>query len=64
MPEERQAQAFRVIVPRRHFFGLSAPNVLTPDHGQGVADKPFDGAQHNPDPEIMPDEARKARHDQ
>src|SRR6266436_1101198 len=45
------------------FLGLSAPNVLTPDMVKQMADKPLVMALANPTPEIMPDEARKARPD-
>jgi malate dehydrogenase (oxaloacetate-decarboxylating)(NADP+) len=45
------------------FVGLSAPNVLTPDMVKQMADKPLVMALANPDPEIMPDEARAARPD-
>ncbi|MDP1583651.1 MAG: NADP-dependent malic enzyme [Bradyrhizobium sp.] len=45
------------------FLGLSAPNVLTSDMVKAMADKPLVMALANPTPEIMPDEARKARPD-
>src|SRR3954467_5733231 len=45
------------------FLGLSAPNVLNPAMVEQMADKPLVMALANPDPEIMPDEARKARPD-
>jgi malate dehydrogenase (oxaloacetate-decarboxylating)(NADP+) len=45
------------------FLGLSAPNVLKPDMVKAMADKPLVMALANPTPEIMPDEARKARPD-
>src|SRR5438270_176195 len=45
------------------FLGLSAPNVLKPDMVTQMADKPLVMALANPDPEIMPEEARKARPD-
>jgi len=45
------------------FLGLSAPKVLTPEMVRQMADKPLVMALANPDPEIMPDEARKARAD-
>jgi malate dehydrogenase (oxaloacetate-decarboxylating)(NADP+) len=45
------------------FLGLSAPNVLTPDMVKQMAEKPLVMALANPTPEIMPDEARKARPD-
>ena len=45
------------------FLGLSAPNVLTPDMVKEMADKPLVMALANPVPEIMPEEARKARPD-
>jgi malate dehydrogenase (oxaloacetate-decarboxylating)(NADP+) len=45
------------------FLGLSAPNVLTPDMVKQMAEQPLVMALANPNPEIMPDEARKARAD-
>ena len=45
------------------FLGLSAPNVLKPEMVMQMADKPLVMALANPNPEIMPDEARKARPD-
>src|SRR6202521_488579 len=45
------------------FLGRSAPNVLTPEMVKQMADKPLVMALANPTPEIMPDEARKARPD-
>jgi len=45
------------------FMGLSAPGVLTPEMVKRMADKPLVLALANPTPEIMPDEARKARPD-
>jgi malate dehydrogenase (oxaloacetate-decarboxylating)(NADP+) len=45
------------------FLGLSAPNVLKPDMVKQMAEKPLVMALANPNPEIMPDEARKARPD-
>ncbi|WP_398478757.1 NADP-dependent malic enzyme [Tardiphaga sp.] len=45
------------------FLGVSAPNVLKPDMVKAMADKPLVLALANPTPEIMPDEARKARPD-
>ena len=45
------------------FLGFSAPNVLTPDMVKSMADQPLVMALANPNPEIMPDEARKARPD-
>jgi len=45
------------------FLGLSAGNVLTADMVKQMADKPLVLALANPAPEIMPDEARKARPD-
>jgi malate dehydrogenase (oxaloacetate-decarboxylating)(NADP+) len=45
------------------FLGLSAPNVLTQDMVRQMADGPLVMALANPDPEIMPDEARAARPD-
>src|SRR5580704_6466286 len=45
------------------FLGLSAPNVLKPEMVKQMADQPLVMALANPNPEIMPDEARKARPD-
>ncbi|MBX9710354.1 MAG: NADP-dependent malic enzyme, partial [Xanthobacteraceae bacterium] len=45
------------------FLGLSGPNVLTPEMLKTMADGPLIMALANPTPEIMPDEARKARPD-
>src|SRR5205814_8311389 len=45
------------------FLGLSAPNVLTPDMMKKMADKPLVMALPISNPEIRPDEARKARPD-
>jgi malate dehydrogenase (oxaloacetate-decarboxylating)(NADP+) len=45
------------------FLGLSAPRVLTADMVKSMAEKPLVMALANPDPEIMPDEARAARPD-
>jgi malate dehydrogenase (oxaloacetate-decarboxylating)(NADP+) len=45
------------------FLGLSAPRVLTQDMVKQMGEKPLVMALANPDPEIMPDEARAARPD-
>jgi len=45
------------------FLGLSAPRVLTQDMVKRMAEAPLVMALANPDPEIMPDEARAARPD-
>src|ERR1700746_220127 len=45
------------------FLGLSAPHVLTQEMVKQMADGPLVLALANPDPEIMPDEARAARPD-
>jgi malate dehydrogenase (oxaloacetate-decarboxylating)(NADP+) len=45
------------------FLGLSAPNVLKPEMVKQMAEQPLVMALANPNPEIMPDEARKARPD-
>jgi malate dehydrogenase (oxaloacetate-decarboxylating)(NADP+) len=45
------------------FLGLSAPNVLKSEMVKQMADQPLVMALANPNPEIMPDEARKARPD-
>jgi malate dehydrogenase (oxaloacetate-decarboxylating)(NADP+) len=41
------------------FLGLSGPNVLKPDHVAKMGKRPIIFALANPNPEIMPDEARK-----
>jgi malate dehydrogenase (oxaloacetate-decarboxylating)(NADP+) len=50
-----------VIVGADIFLGLSAPRVLTQDMVKQMAEQPLVMALANPDPEIMPDEARAAR---
>ena len=45
------------------FLGLSAPNVLSPAMVQTMADRPLILALANPDPEILPEDARAARAD-
>src|SRR6201990_3482771 len=45
------------------FLGLSAPHVLTQDMVKQMGKGPLVMALANPDPEIMPDEARAARPD-
>lgn len=45
------------------FLGLSAGGVLKPDMVKAMAERPLIMALANPMPEIMPDEARKARPD-
>ena len=45
------------------FLGLSAPNVLKPEMVQAMADRPLVLALANPDPEILPEDARAARPD-
>ena len=45
------------------FLGLSAPNVLKPEMVKRMAERPVIMALANPDPEIMPEEARAARPD-
>ena len=45
------------------FLGLSAPRVLTQDMVKQMGNGPLVMALANPDPEIMPDEARAARPD-
>src|ERR1700747_320809 len=45
------------------FFALPAPNVLKPEMVKQMAEHPLVMALANPNPEIMPDEARKARPD-
>ncbi|MBV9654809.1 MAG: NADP-dependent malic enzyme [Acetobacteraceae bacterium] len=43
------------------FFGLSAKGALTPAMVAAMADRPIIFAMANPDPEITPEEARRAR---
>ncbi|MBR0713801.1 NADP-dependent malic enzyme [Bradyrhizobium liaoningense] len=45
------------------FIGLSAPGVLKPEMAQAMGEQPLIMALANPTPEIMPEEARKARPD-
>ena len=45
------------------FVGVSGPNLLTPAMVKSMADKPVVFALANPDPEITPDKARRARAD-
>jgi malate dehydrogenase (oxaloacetate-decarboxylating)(NADP+) len=45
------------------FLGLSAPGVLKPDMAQRMAKRPLIMALANPNPEITPEEALKARPD-
>jgi malate dehydrogenase (oxaloacetate-decarboxylating)(NADP+) len=45
------------------FLGVSAPNVLKPEMVKRMAERPLIMALANPDPEIMPEEALKARPD-
>ncbi len=45
------------------FLGLSAPNVLKPEMAARMGDKPLIFALANPDPEITPEDARKAKPD-
>ncbi len=45
------------------FLGLSAPGTVTGDMVKTMADKPIIMALANPTPEIMPEEAQKARPD-
>lgn len=43
------------------FLGLSAPNVLSPEMVSTMGEKPIIFALANPNPEILPEEARRAR---
>src|SRR5690606_39453783 len=43
------------------FLGLSAPRVLKPEMVARMAERPLILALANPDPEILPEEARKVR---
>jgi malate dehydrogenase (oxaloacetate-decarboxylating)(NADP+) len=45
------------------FVGVSGPNLVTPAMLKSMADKPVVFALANPDPEITPDKAHKARKD-
>ncbi|MEL0435797.1 NADP-dependent malic enzyme [Phycobacter sp. K97] len=45
------------------FLGLSGPNVLKPEHVAKMGKRPIIFALANPNPEIMPDEARKVAPD-
>src|SRR6516165_9926867 len=45
------------------FLGLSAPNVLKPEMAARMGERPLIMALANPTPEIMPDEALKAKPD-
>src|SRR6201986_1722133 len=45
------------------FFGLSAKGALTPDMVRSMAPNPIIFAMANPDPEITPEDAKKARDD-
>jgi malate dehydrogenase (oxaloacetate-decarboxylating)(NADP+) len=45
------------------FLGLSAPNILKPEMVKDMAAKPFILALANPDPEILPQDAKKANPD-
>ena len=45
------------------FFGLSAKGALTPEMVQSMAPNPIIFAMANPDPEITPEDAKKARDD-
>lgn len=45
------------------FLGLSAAKAMTPDMIKSMADRPIVFAMANPEPEIMPDVAKKARPD-
>jgi malate dehydrogenase (oxaloacetate-decarboxylating)(NADP+) len=45
------------------FLGLSAPGVLTPEFAKRMAPKPMIMALANPEPEISPEDAKRARPD-
>ena len=45
------------------FLGLSAAKAMTPEMLKSMADRPIVFAMANPEPEIMPDVAKKARPD-
>ena len=62
--QKTEKRALAEVIPGADIFlGLSAPNVLKPEMVRQMADKPLVMALANPTPEIMPDEARKARPD-
>jgi malate dehydrogenase (oxaloacetate-decarboxylating)(NADP+) len=45
------------------FLGLSAAGAVTPDMVEAMADQPIIFAMANPDPEILPEDAKKVRPD-
>lgn len=51
------------LVGADYFFGLSAGGILKPEMVESMAEKPVIFAMANPNPEIMPDVAKKARPD-
>jgi malate dehydrogenase (oxaloacetate-decarboxylating)(NADP+) len=62
--QKTDARVLADVIPGADIFmGLSAPNVLKPEMVRQMADQPLVMALANPVPEIMPDEARKARPD-
>jgi malate dehydrogenase (oxaloacetate-decarboxylating)(NADP+) len=62
--QKTDARTLADVIPGADIFlGVSAPNVLKPEMVKAMADKPLVMALANPNPEIMPDEARKARPD-
>ena len=62
--QKTEKRALAEVIPGADIFlGLSAPNVLKPEMVRQMAEKPLVMALANPTPEIMPDEARKARPD-
>ena len=61
---QTDARSLRDVLPGTDvFLGLSAPNVLQPEWLAGFADQPLIMALANPDPEITPELAQRARPD-
>jgi malate dehydrogenase (oxaloacetate-decarboxylating)(NADP+) len=62
--QKTNARVMADVIPGADIFiGLSAPNVLKPEMVKQMGDKPLVMALANPNPEIMPDDARAARPD-
>jgi malate dehydrogenase (oxaloacetate-decarboxylating) len=56
-PDNEQGTIHEVLKGADVFFGLSAPNILTPDDLDTMAKDPIVFAMANPTPEIMPEDA-------
>ncbi len=59
-PEGMEGPLEEAIKGRDIFVGVSAPNILTPADIKAMNDDPIVFAMSNPEPEIMPDVAKKA----